>query len=69
MKVNSVGDIIWAKNFGGIEADELRGISITQDGGVLVSGYNASFGAGLKDIQIIKFFRGRSVKKISGRHF
>jgi photosystem II stability/assembly factor-like uncharacterized protein len=61
MKVNSVGDIIWAKNFGGIEADELRGINITQDGGVLVSGYNASFGAGLKDIQTIKLFSDGSI--------
>jgi len=61
LKVNSAGDLIWAKNFGGTEADELRGISITQDGGVLVSGYNASFGAGLKDIQVIKFFSDGSI--------
>ena len=61
LKVDPQGNLIWAKNFGGIEADELRGISITTDGGALVSGYNASFGAGLKDIQAIKFFSDGSV--------
>jgi hypothetical protein len=50
-----VGNILWVKNFGGVEAEELREINITADGGVLVSGYNASFGAGLKDVQAIKF--------------
>jgi len=55
LRVDPQGNLIWAKNFGGIEADELRGISITTDGGVLVSGYNASFGAGSKDVNAIKF--------------
>ena len=55
LKVDPQGNLIWAKNFGGIEADELRGISLTSDGGALVSGYNASFGAGLKDVNAIKF--------------
>ncbi|MCK5467694.1 MAG: LamG domain-containing protein, partial [Cyclobacteriaceae bacterium] len=55
MKVNEVGNIIWAKHFGGVEADELREITIAADGGALVSGYNASHGAGAKDVQAIKF--------------
>jgi|WetSurMetagenome_2_1015567.scaffolds.fasta_scaffold19941_2 photosystem II stability/assembly factor-like uncharacterized protein len=55
LRVDSQGNLIWAKNFGGYEADELRGISITADGGALVSGYTASFGAGSKDVNVIKF--------------
>ncbi len=61
LRVDPQGNLIWAKYFGGIEADELRGISITTDGGALVSGYNASFGAGLKDVQAIKFFSDGSI--------
>ena len=55
MKIDSYGNIIWAKNFGGVQAEELRKLSLTSDGGLLVSGYNASFGAGAKDVQAIKF--------------
>lgn len=61
MKVDRAGDIIWAKHFGGVEADELREVTITADGGVLVSGYNASHGAGAKDVQAIKFFSNGNV--------
>jgi hypothetical protein len=55
MKVDLVGNIIWAKNFGGIQADELRDVCITQDGRILAVGQNASFGAGAKDFPVIKF--------------
>ena len=54
MKVDGSGNVIWAKNFGGIEAEELRKLSLTPDGGLFVAGYNASFGAGAKDVQAIK---------------
>jgi len=55
MKVDSIGNIIWAKHFGGIESDELRDVCITQDGRILAVGQNASFGAGAKDYPVIKF--------------
>ncbi|MGB5529930.1 MAG: T9SS type A sorting domain-containing protein, partial [Ignavibacteriaceae bacterium] len=54
MKIDASGNIIWAKNFGGLEADELRQLSITPDGGMVVAGYNASFGVGAKEVQAIK---------------
>ena len=54
MKIDPGGNIIWAKNFGGIEADELRQLCITPDGGMVVAGYNASFGVGAKEVQAIK---------------
>jgi photosystem II stability/assembly factor-like uncharacterized protein len=54
MKMDANGNILWAKNFGGIEADELRQLCITPDGGMVVAGYNASFGVGAKEVQVIK---------------
>jgi hypothetical protein len=55
IKIDSIGNLIWRRNIGGIEADELRGISMAPDGGVIVSGYTASFGFGSKDIYLVKF--------------
>ena len=55
MKVDSVGNIIWAKNLGGGESDEFRDVCITPDGRILAVGQNASFGAGAKDYPVVKF--------------
>ena len=55
LKVDATGNVVWAKNFGGYQSDVLRGVSLTNDGGIIVSGFNASFGAGAKDVQAIKF--------------
>jgi hypothetical protein len=55
MKIDSVGNQIWATNIGSSSFDELRGMSITSDGGILVSGYTSFFGFGSKDIYLIKF--------------
>ncbi|MCU0414200.1 MAG: T9SS type A sorting domain-containing protein, partial [Ignavibacteriaceae bacterium] len=54
MKTDMIGNVLWAKNFGGIEADEFRKLSITAGGGLVVAGSNASFGVGAKDAQAIK---------------
>ena len=62
MKLDTNGNMIWEKNFGGIEADEPRGVSVTDDGGILVSGYAASFGFGAKDIQLIRLDANGSVQ-------
>jgi hypothetical protein len=62
IRVDSIGNIIWAKYFGGIEAEEMRDISITADSGILVTGFSASFGAGAKDIQAIKFSESGTVE-------
>lgn len=54
MKTDMIGNVQWAKNFGGVEADEFRKLSITAGGGLIVAGSNASFGVGAKDVQAIK---------------
>ena len=53
MKINSDGDVIWQKNYGGEKKDQLRDLdgntvsgrhlSKTPDGGFLISGYTNSF--------------------------
>ncbi len=71
IKIDSVGNIIWSKIFGGFEADELRDALPTPDGGVLVTGQNASFGTGAKEIQAIKFSSNGNIEwaKAYGRFF
>jgi hypothetical protein len=54
IKIDMNGNVVWAKNNGGVQADELRKLSITSDGGLITAGYNASIGAGAKDVQALK---------------
>jgi len=54
MKIDMNGNIVWAKNSGGVEADDVRKIKITSSGELLVAGTNASFGVGSKDVQAMK---------------
>ncbi len=53
-KIDAIGNIVWAKYSGSVEAEELRKLTLTSDGGLLVVGYNASFGVGAKDVQAMK---------------
>lgn len=55
IKVNSTGDTIWTKTYGGIEADYGKNIIATSDGNILISGKTESFGAGtFGDLYLIK---------------
>jgi hypothetical protein len=53
-KISSTGNIVWAKSSGSVQAEELRKLTLTPDGGFFVAGYNASFGVGAKDVQAMK---------------
>ena len=44
----------WIKTYGGSEEDEGRSVLQTLDGGYVVAGKTASFGAGLDDFYLIK---------------
>jgi len=54
IKLNSSGNIEWAKTFGGTNEDRASSISKTSDGGYIVAGWTYSFGAGEYDFLVLK---------------
>ncbi|ACK42564.1 lipoprotein [Dictyoglomus turgidum] len=54
IKLDSNGDKVWEKTYGGSSYDEAYSIQQTSDGGYIVAGYTESFGAGYSDFYIIK---------------
>ncbi|MBA3829847.1 MAG: T9SS type A sorting domain-containing protein [Taibaiella sp.] len=54
IKLNSNGDTIWSKTFGGPQDDWGYALQQTTDGGYVIGGYTKSFGAGGKDAYLIK---------------
>jgi len=54
MKIDTNGNIMWAKTYGGEGEDGSQYGQPTADGGFIISGYTESFGAGDWDFYIIK---------------
>jgi hypothetical protein len=54
VKVNALGFMEWNKTYGGAAEDVLTSIIPTDDGGYLLGGHTFSFGAGTKDVWLIK---------------
>ena len=54
LKTNKSGEQEWLKIYGGIEADVGRSLQQTMDGGFIIGGFTASFGAGFNDAYLIK---------------
>ena len=54
MKLTSMGDIIWQRNYGGDMQDGAHFIQVTPDGGIIVGGETNSYGAGGYDIWLLK---------------
>jgi arginine repressor len=53
VKLDSAGNVVWAKTIGGSSYDFANSITQSSDGGYVVAGYTSSFGAG-GDIYIVK---------------
>lgn len=54
VKVNALLQVQWARALGGAQNDEAWSIRQTSDGGYIVGGYTASFGAGAEDGILVK---------------
>jgi hypothetical protein len=54
LKLNTQGDIIWQKTYGGQEGDYPGAIQQTKDGGYIVAGTTSSFGEGSYDLWVLK---------------
>jgi hypothetical protein len=54
IKTDAKGNIQWAKTYGGKGSERASSVRQTADGGYIVAGYTDSFGAGEKDIFLIK---------------
>jgi hypothetical protein len=54
VKLDSSGNIEWAKTIGGSGDDYAYSIIQSSDGGYVIAGYTSSFGAGYGDIYVVK---------------
>ncbi|UCG43721.1 MAG: hypothetical protein JSU73_03645 [candidate division WOR-3 bacterium] len=54
VKTNASGDTMWTRTFGGSDYDEGSSVAQTADGGYIIAGNTQSFGAGDRDVWVIK---------------
>lgn len=54
VRLNSEGDTLWTRTYGGPELESGESMALTSDGGFLLAGYTESFGAGEKDVYVVR---------------
>ncbi|WP_448516707.1 hypothetical protein [Pseudothermotoga sp.] len=54
LKLDADGNKVWEKTFGGIHYDQANSVQQVSDGGYIVAGYTESFGAGIRDVYVLK---------------
>ncbi|HTW91178.1 MAG TPA: hypothetical protein VMH22_05660 [bacterium] len=54
VKTDASGNQVWAKTYGGSQTDGAHSIQRTADGGYIIAGMTASFGAGMFDVYLLK---------------
>jgi len=66
-KLNSSGNKVWFKHYGGVNSDYGKSIQQTSDGGYIVAGYTYSYTYGFDDIAIYKL--NSSGNKVWFKHY
>ena len=54
MKADTIGNVAWLYAFGGAQDDEAYSVQQTRDGGFIAAGATSSFGAGSRDVWLLK---------------
>jgi hypothetical protein len=54
IKTNASGDTLWTRTYGGTHDDWGSSAQQTSDGGYIIAGFTASFGAGARDVYLLK---------------
>ena len=54
VKTDANGNKLWSKTFGGSYTEEAFSVQQTSDGGFIVAGYTNSYGAGRRDVYLVK---------------
>jgi len=54
IKINSIGDTLWTRTYGGTVSDVGTSVQQTTDGGYIIIGYTDSYGSGNSDVYLIK---------------
>jgi len=54
LKINADGDCLWSRTYGGLYHDHCLSVQQTSDGGYILAGITASFGAGDYDFWLVK---------------
>jgi hypothetical protein len=54
IKTNGEGDTLWNETYGGGSEDKGRSVKQTTDGGYIIAGYTESYGAGNRDVYLVK---------------
>jgi hypothetical protein len=54
VKIDSSGNTLWSKTFGGMQNDVFQSVKQTRDGGYILGGRTDSYGAGGSDLYLLK---------------
>jgi len=62
IKLDSPGNMVWDRTYGGRRSEEAHSLIQTTDGGYAVAGHTSSKGAGLDDFWVIKLDKQGNLK-------